>query len=93
MEFFKASCFVGSWDVWQMLEGRRNAISRFLPRVKNHRHLATLHENDVTIESDRTLHPNQQWRWELIKDDCKKVKLSLCLIKHYAMKAYGGVGA
>jgi hypothetical protein len=21
----------------------------------------------------------------------KKVKLSLCLIKHYAMKAYGGV--
>jgi hypothetical protein len=23
---------------------------------------------------------------------CIKVKLSLCLIKHYAMKAYGGVG-
>jgi hypothetical protein len=25
------------------------------------------------------------------KIDSKKVKLSLCLIKHYAMKAYGGV--
>jgi hypothetical protein len=26
-----------------------------------------------------------------INTKSKKVKLSLCLIKHYAMKAYGGV--
>jgi hypothetical protein len=46
-------------------------------------------------QSSQSLLQMEQWHWySLAKHEYKPIgqyKLSLCLIKHYAMKTYGGV--